>query len=525
MKHELGTHSVRMRGAAAGGTGGARVGALVCAAALLISAGAEAQPAADKPAAEPAPAGEATAREPRAAASPGGAAAEQAAGFDQALRQRIARPGGLTAKQASARAVASSSELKQSAAELRSAQADDDQAAAGYLPRVALTARYTRLSEVGSSSLGTLVATTQPGLVAPGQPLFGVDVGFPQILDQYLLQANVVVPLTDYFLRTNHLNAATAHGVEAAKYRQQVAQRSAALYAQLSYYAWAQARLSAVVATRTLEQAQAHYRVADVAHQAGALTRAELLRFDAQVATAELMLERARSAEEINEDALRSWLHDPDTKRYAIGEDLMAPLPPLKRSGARALREKAQRQRPEFLALQQSEKALGEQRKGVKASTLPRLDAFGNAYYANPTQRQFPQKDAWTASWDAGLQLTYVINDIPSANASARSLEAKQSALRAQQASLRDLLRREVNQARRSALEADVALRLAARGLEASEEAYRATLLQFRADRIRSVELTDANTALLRARLELVAAHINQRVSRVRLAYALGDPL
>src|SRR5690606_38519847 len=129
---------------------------------------------------------------------------------------------------------------------------------------------------------------------------------------------------------------------------------------------------------RTLEQAKAHYRVAQVAHDSGALTRAELLRFDAQVATSELMLERARSAEEINEDALRSSLHEPDTKRYSIGEDLMAPLPALRRSAARGLRQRAARQRPEFRALQASERALGEQRRGVKASTLPRLDAFGN---------------------------------------------------------------------------------------------------------------------------------------------------
>lgn len=279
------------------------------------------------------------------------------------------------------------------------------------------------------------------------------------------------------------------------------------------------------MAEQTLEQAQAHYEVAAAARKADTLTRAELMRFDAQVASAELMLERARSGMEINADTLRSLLHDPDSKTYFIGEDLLAPLPPLERRKSSDLLRRAQRERPEFKALGESERALASQRKAVKASTLPRLDAFGNAYYANPHQRVFPQEDKWTASWDAGLQLSYVINDVPSASASARSLEAKQSSVRAQQGSLKDMLRREISQAQRSALEADVALKVAARGLAASEEAYRATLLQFRAERAKGVDLIDANTELLRARLELITAHINQRVSRAKLAYALGKPL
>ncbi len=495
--------------------------ALLFGGALALSPDATAQPG---PTARPG-----STAQPHSTAQPGPAtpasSKPDAESLDQRLRALLGRPGGLTARQASARAIATSNELKQSGAEVRSAAADKDQAAVGYVPRVTLTARYTRLSEVDTESLGTLVATTQPGPVAPGQPLVGVNVSFPQILDQYLLQANVTVPLTDYFLRTNHANRSASHSLQAAKYRQQVSKRNAALQAQLAYYAWAQSTLAEVVAEQTLEQARAHYKVAEAARKAETLTRAELMRFDAQVASAELMLERARSRAEINADTLHSILHDPDSKTYRIGEDLLAPLPPIKREKASDLQRRAQRARPEFKALSETERALASQRSAVKASTLPRLDAFGNAYYANPHQRVFPQQDKWTASWDAGLQLTYVINDVPSASASARSLEAKQSGVRAQQASLRDMLRRELSQAQRSAIEADVALKVATRGLAASEEAYRATLLQFRAERAKSVDLMDANTELLRARLELITAHINQRVSRTKLAYALGKSL
>ncbi|MCA9634048.1 MAG: TolC family protein, partial [Myxococcales bacterium] len=197
-------------------------------------------------------------------AAPAASAATRTSSADdleRRLRGLIARPGGLTARQASAKAIATSNELKQSEAEVRSAAAEKDQAAVGYIPRVTLTARYTRLSEIDSASLGTLVGTTQAGPIAPGQPLIGVNVSFPQILNQYLLQANVTVPLTDYFLRTNHTNRAASHSLRAARYRQEVSKRSAALQAQLAYYAWAQSALANVVAEQTLEQAPAHSQV------------------------------------------------------------------------------------------------------------------------------------------------------------------------------------------------------------------------------------------------------------------------
>ncbi len=61
-----------------------------------------------------------------------------------------------------------------------------------------------------------------------------------------------------------------------------------------------------------------------------------------------------------------------------------------------------------------------------------------------------------------------------------------------------------------------------ARGLSAAEEGYRVRRLLFLAGRATSVELTDAETELTRARQSALDARVDQRVSRERFQHAVG---
>jgi outer membrane protein TolC len=163
-----------------------------------------------------------------------------------------------------------------------------------------------------------------------------------------------------------------------------------------------------------------------------------------------------------------------------------------------------------------------EQRRAVIGAGYPRLDAFGNAYYANPNQRFVPQQKEWKATWDVGLSLTWTPNDMAVARASSSALEAQRRKLAAQREQLIDALRTEVFDAVQAVREAEVAIGASSRGLTAAEEAYRVRSEQFRLGRASSVELGDAEADLLRARLELINARVAQRVARVKLEHALG---
>ena len=59
-------------------------------------------------------------------------------------------------------------------------------------------------------------------------------------------------------------------------------------------------------------------------------------------------------------------------------------------------------------------------------------------------------------------------------------------------------------------------------GLASAEESYRVRRELFRAGRATSVELTDAETDLMRSRLDALNARMDARVAKVNLEHALG---
>src|SRR5450432_1381911 len=140
------------------------------------------------------------------------------------LSSVLGRPGGLTAAAVATRAEASSFDIKAKSEELEAAAAGVDQALVGDFPRLLLTGRYTRLSPVDQTSLGNLVVATgnpMPGsAVTIGTPgLIAVPFSFPVLLNQYLLQASLTLPISDYVLRIPQAYAAASKSQKAAAVR------------------------------------------------------------------------------------------------------------------------------------------------------------------------------------------------------------------------------------------------------------------------------------------------------------------
>jgi outer membrane protein TolC len=187
-----------------------------------------------------------------------------------------------------------------------------------------------------------------------------------------------------------------------------------------------------------------------------------------------------------------------------------------------ALWAEAVRSRPELAALSAEVRAQLARASVERAAYVPRLDAFANAQYSNPNSRVFPQTDEFRGSWDAGLQLTWVISDAASAGARSRGAEANARAAEQRRAELVDAIRIDVLDADQAVREARVAQETSARGLAAAEESYRARRMLYQNGRATTVELLDAETDLTRARLDALGAFIDARVAAVRLAYAVG---
>lgn len=483
------------------------------------------------------------------AALPGLALAEQAvapvrkaADEPSLLDRRIASlfnpASGLTSDEVARRAEATSIDVRIKEQAIAAAQARTRQAVLGWVPIFQMSARYTRLSDLTLPSLGSIGGDSgslvgAPGsiassgqLVAPGTPLVRIppiSLSFPIYLNVYDFKASLSVPISDYVLRVSQGIASASHSERAARIDEKAARLKIAADARVAYYQWIRARGQLVVAEQSLEQARGHLTDAKRAFEVGMVSKADVLRAESQTKAVELFVERAQSFVALAEEQLRVSMHDDGSRRFDIGEDLRVELP--KVAGAEnveQLQAEAFEKRLELRALDATAWSLKEQEKIVRASNYPRLDAQGNANYTNPHPRIFPQQDKFTASWDLSLVLSWTPTELLGTSARSDELEQRRLQVETQKLMLRDGLRLEVTQAQQALRESELALETTAAGRMASEEAYRVRRELFRNGRATTVEVTDAETELTRARLEAINAHIDARVARVRLNHALG---
>jgi outer membrane protein TolC len=425
------------------------------------------------------------------------------------LKSRVARVGGLTAEEAARRAVVTSTADRSQKAEVDVADSEIDKARVGYFPRVTLTARYTRFSPITPPPLGVALPIPQSTL-------------FPILLDQYMLQAGVLLPLSDYVFRIQHSHVAASESKEAALLTQEAVRRAVATRAKVAYYAWTAAKMQQAVTEQSVQQAEHHLELAKAARDLGRMPNVEVLRAESLLSANKLIDERAKNAALLAEGELRTMLHDSTNRSYEIGEDLLAPIDPGTTGEAEALYAEAVRRRPDMRAFAHVDASLANQRRVSDAAGIPRLDGFGNAYLANPNPRVLPLQEQWRASWDLGVQLTWSPNDFGTSGAVGRGLEARRRKIEAERSALADSIRDEIVGALLASRESRAAAGTAQRGLEAAEEAYRVRSHLFELGRGTNVELIDAESDVLRARLEMIRAKVEAKIAQVRLEHAVG---
>jgi len=439
------------------------------------------------------------------AAPPGGSVPLEDAPTPGAVPAGALEPvaGGLLADQVAVAAAGTSHEVRAKEADVLAAEHSAKQAWLSYFPRLSVAGTYTRLSPVEMPVLGVL---------PNGQPL-----SIPVFLNNTSLQGSLAVPLTDLFLRIPQAYASAKNAANAAKFNADAARLQTATEARATYYSWVRTRLQVVVATLALEQAKAHLGIV-VAHA----SPADIARVESQVAALELVGEKTKNYVAVTEDRLRTIMHDTTGKRYELGENIKHALPPLPPADLPKLWEEAASQRLEVKALGELVESQRLQADAVKAGRLPRLDAIGNILTQNPNPRIFPQQDEFTTTWDLSLRLSWSPNDAAASHQGGSAVDARAAGFLAQRAALLDGLRSEVTATYTAVREADVAVGTTTRGLTFAEESYRIRNELFKVGRATSVELTDAEADLTRARIEAIGARIDQRIARARLLHALG---
>jgi outer membrane protein TolC len=417
-------------------------------------------------------------------------------------------PSGVTADQVGARAAATSYSAKAAEESLRGAAARVDAAWVAFLPRLTGTARYTRLSDF-----------TPPAFAAgpPGTPPLTI----PLVLNNWLLQANVTVPISDYFLRIDQNYTAAIHSQDAVRFDAVSARAKASSDGKIAYYTWMRARGAVIVAVQALNDQKTHLRDARNLLTAGKASPADVLRAETAVASAELALERAKNLADLTEKQVRVAMHVGDDARLAPAESLDTPVNPMV-GNPKQFTQEALTSRYEIKSIDANAVAAKRQVDVTRAGNYPQVSAFADGIYANPNARRFPQSDEWFPTWDVGAQLVWSPNDVVSTRSLVGDAESRVKNLEAQRMVIRDGIEIEVLQAWQGVKEADFSIETSKREIASATEAYRVARELFLNGMGTSTTLTDAETELTRARLDALNAIVDARVARVRLDHALG---
>jgi outer membrane protein len=429
----------------------------------------------------------------------------------------------LTAASSADRAVRASYEAAAARSAQGAAQARVDQASYAFLPKVSVSARYTRLSDFTPSPLFpfAIAATDAPaGAVSPPTVSTG-PVSIAPILDNYVLDATLTLPVSDYVLRLARGLSAAKHGRDAAEWETVVTDSRARLSGRIAFYEWLRTNASVDAAKQSVAEQRAH--LTDVTHQVsqGNASRADALRVDSAVASAEATLAEADAQQATAETQLRTLLHLSESVSLTTHDAVNAPLEPVPRNRVEWLSE-AYRTRAELRGLEAAESAARAQASVARATYLPTVGAFANATYANPNPRYFPPEAAWQATWAIGVSATWTPTDIPGAHASASEADARGDALIARRNALRDALAVEIAQYFESVRAADAKVVATDKQLESASEAHRVTRSLFANARATTSNVLDAETDLARARLAWVNARVDALVARARLEHAAG---
>lgn len=454
------------------------------------------------------------------------------------MEARIARllptGSGWTAEQVGKRARKVSYDVAAKNEALRAAAAKVDSALVNFFPRLTGTARYTRLSSISPPSLGggggSQVVAVGPG-VTPGQPIPATapliaapPFTFPVILDNYTLQASLAVPISDYFFRIAHGYAAASHNEEAARLDKIASEAKAFADAKVTFYNWVKALGQYEVLLQSQEAAREHGKDAEALFKAGMASKADVLAIQAQIAQGELAIAQASEYVQLAMDQMRLAIQAKPDEVITLGENVTEALPPQKLDAA-ALRQEAMNNRAELRSLAATELGLVRVASINRAQAWPQLAAVGNLTHANPNSRYVPQSQTWHTTWDVSLQLTWSPNDFFSGTSAGSEAEANAARLRAQRSQLQDGLNLEVTQAISASQTADLAVETTRVAHDAAEESYRVRKEMYRVGKATSVELSDAEANLFRAKLSAVSARIDQRIARARLDHATGRDL
>lgn len=402
-----------------------------------------------------------------------------------------------------------SAELQAFDADARAAELGSHQAFARRLPRIELQGRYSRLSEVEPGVL--TLPTAAPGQDPP-QLQFGES-----ITDQFHFRIYAVQPIFTGFGLAAAADASDL-AVDIERERREMNRQDLLLDVRKTYFNALAARELVEVArvsVTTLEAVEVRTRML---FEAGRVTRADVARIDARIASARANLEQARSQLELLE--LRLCI--------LIGVDQPIVLTDeLDGAGGDASFEAQARsvleERSE-LRLARLKTEVGEARVDLASRELwPQLSLQAGYTLANPHERYFPPRTEFNDSWDISLVLSWTVWDFGVHFNERRKAQAQLAADEHRLVHLERMTELATRQVLMQVNNAERELKAARVAEEAAQTSLELTQARFEAGRATTTDLLDAELLQTRNRAEIVRLRMSRRIALAELRRLAGE--
>lgn len=428
-----------------------------------------------------------------------------------ASAQAQAQPTAVTLEQAIQQAQVASQRLAQLQAQEQAADFAVEGARAAARPEVALQGGYMRTNHVD-----------QFAIALPGFP---AEIVYPDIPDNYRSRIDLQWPIYTGG-RTDALAAAARAERSATGHDLDAARADLRLEVTRAFWALVTAQETEAVLARSIGVADAHLNDLRASLASGLISPEEVSKAEAEASHQRVLATEAANQRAIAEADLRRLTQNLTPGRLTpdagAAAGVVSEPPGLQHKTTAELIAAAVAARPERRALTDRVVSADARVRAAAAVGRPQIAADGGYDYARPNPRIFPRSGAWNSSWDASVNVSWLLWDGGRRAADVGQARAQAAALKAQVTEFDRQLSFDV-QARELDLDASrQAVTAAGDEVRAAMETERVVGERYRAGVATNTDVLDAEEARLQADLDRTRAIANMRLAQARLERTVG---
>jgi outer membrane protein TolC len=400
--------------------------------------------------------------------------------------------------------VLKTSQFKVIAAEAKSSETD-----ALGLPSLKFNGAYTRLSAVPASAI--------PNFITPGGPPIVLS---PSVVDNYSLKATVAQPLFTGGKLSGAADA-TEYSAEAVK-KDFSRDRADVIYSiKAAYWNLYGAIEARKFVDENVDQIRSHVADTENLMKQGLLTTNDVLKVQVQLSDALVRQINARNGVQLAVINLDNTLGLPLTTDIELASTI--DVQDRQWPAIDQLVQRAFDARPDVMAMNARVKASEAGLSSARGGWWPQVYLVGNYNYLRPNPRIFPTKDEFKDTWDVSLSVSFDIWNWNQTGSQTTQAQAAVSQTQEGLSMLKDGVTLEVTQSYLAVNQAKERKAVAEQGVAQAEENYRVMSEKYKTGLVPNLELKDAETALLQAKLTLTQSLVDYELAMARLSKAVGE--